>query len=239
MILSKLALTLTEQDINTGLATAFAKMAEGPQGEALKKVKDPRVSLKNGTLIFKCKASMGILPVPVEAQIRLTPAQNGEALDITLAKVSLAMMGGDMIAGQLMGQLASAVAGKPGLSVVGNTLDPGRPAWHHPRRHVARHRHRGRHHRPRLRVSRRSVSETPPSLPARGRFALQCPALAKALFRRSGLKPQPPCIQKHRKGHTKAMPTSDAQVNVPMVSPSEVKGRLSAGKFSRRLYFWN
>ena len=122
MILSKLALTLTEQDINTGLATAFAKMAEVPQGEALKKVKDPRVSLKNGTLIFKCKASMGILPVPVEAQIRLTPAQNGEALDITLAKVSLAMMGGDMIAGQLMGQLASAVAGKPGLSVVGNTL---------------------------------------------------------------------------------------------------------------------
>ena len=137
MILSKLALTLTEQDINTGLATAFAKMAEGPQGEALKKVKDPRVSLKNGTLIFKCKASMGILPVPVEAQIRLTPAQNGEALDITLAKVSLAMMG---------------------QHAHGGHQDPGRPAWHHPRRHVARHRHRGRHHRPRLRVSRRRAA---------------------------------------------------------------------------------
>ncbi len=122
MILSKLALTLTEQDINTGLATAFAKMGEGPQGEALKKVKDPRVSLKDGKLIFKCKASMGFLPVPVEAQIRLTPAQEGAALDITLAKVSLAMMGGDAIAGQLMGQLAGAVAGKPGLSVAGNTL---------------------------------------------------------------------------------------------------------------------
>lgn len=122
MTLSKLALSLTEQDINAGLSTAFAKLGEGPQGEALKKVKDPRVSLKDGKLIFKCKASMGFLPVPVEAQIRLAPAQGGTALDITLAKLSLAMMGGDMIAGQLMGQLADAVAGKTGLSVAGNTL---------------------------------------------------------------------------------------------------------------------
>ena len=121
MIISKLALTLTEDDINSGLAAAFAKMAE-TQGEALKKVKDPKVALKDGTRIFKCKASMGFLPVPVEAQIRLSPAQDGTALDITLAKVSLAMMGGDAIAGQLMGQLATAVAGKPGLSVAGNTL---------------------------------------------------------------------------------------------------------------------
>lgn len=121
MIISKLALTLTETDINSGLAAAFVKMAE-TQGEALKKVKDPKVVLKDGTLIFKCKAAMGFLPVPVEAQIRLSPAQEGTALDITLAKVSLAMMGGDAIAGQLMGQLATAVAGKPGLSVAGNTL---------------------------------------------------------------------------------------------------------------------
>ncbi len=121
MTISKLALTLTENDINSGLAAAFAKMAE-TQGEALKKVKDPKVALKDGKLIFKCKAAMGFLPVPVEAQIRLTPAQEGTALDITLAKVSLAMMGGDAIAGQLMGQLASAVAGRPGLSVAGNTL---------------------------------------------------------------------------------------------------------------------
>ena len=103
MIISKLALTLTEDDINSGLAAAFAKMAE-TQGEALKKVKDPKVALKDGTLIFKCKASMGFLPVPVEAQIRLSPAQDGTALDITLAKVSLAMMGGDAIAGQLICQ---------------------------------------------------------------------------------------------------------------------------------------
>ena len=115
MTLSKLALSLTEQDINAGLSTAFAKLGEGPQGEALKKVKDPRVSLKDGKLIFKCKASMGFLPVPVEAQIRLAPAQGGTALDITLAKLSLAMIGGDMIAGQLMGQLADAVAGSIGL----------------------------------------------------------------------------------------------------------------------------
>ncbi len=121
MIISKLALTLTENDINNGLASAFDKMAE-THGEMLKKVKDPQVALNDGKLTFKCKAAMGFLPVPVEAQIRLAPTQDGTALDITLAKVSLAMMGGDAMAGQLMGQLATAVAGKPGLSVVGNTL---------------------------------------------------------------------------------------------------------------------
>ncbi len=121
MILSKLALTLTETDINTGLTAALAKMAE-TQGEMLKKVKDPSVALKDGKVIFKCKASMGFLPVPVEAQIALAPAQGGNALDITLSKVSLAMMGGDAVAGQLMGQLATAIAGRPGLSVTGNTL---------------------------------------------------------------------------------------------------------------------
>ena len=36
MTLSKLALTVTEDDINKGLEAAFEKMAEGPQGEALK-----------------------------------------------------------------------------------------------------------------------------------------------------------------------------------------------------------
>ncbi|MEG1553098.1 MAG: hypothetical protein RR133_06945 [Kiritimatiellia bacterium] len=121
MKISKLALSLSETDINSGLVSTLAKMAE-TQGEALKKLKDPKVVLKDGLLIFKCKASMGFLPVPVEAQIRLAPAQSGSAIDITLAKVSLAMMGGDAIAGQLMGQLTAAVEGKPGLSVVGNTL---------------------------------------------------------------------------------------------------------------------
>lgn len=123
MLISKLALSLTEDDINTGLTAAFNKMAEGhPQGEQLKKIKDPRVSLKDGKIIFKCRASMGIMPMPVEAQIRLAPSADGMALDITLAKVSLMMMGGDAVASQLMGQLASAVAGKPGLAVNGNTL---------------------------------------------------------------------------------------------------------------------
>ena len=84
MILSKLALTLTESDINNGLSAAFAKMAE-THGEMLKKVKDPQVTLKDGLLIFKCKASMGFVPLPVEAQLRLAPAQDGAALDITLS----------------------------------------------------------------------------------------------------------------------------------------------------------
>lgn len=122
MTLSKLALAVTEDDINKGLEGALAKMAEGPQGEGLKKIKNPRVELKEGLVVFKCKASMGLLPVPVEAQIRLAPAQEGAALDVTLEKVSLAMMGGGAIATQLMGQLAAAVAGKPGLTVAGNTL---------------------------------------------------------------------------------------------------------------------
>ncbi|MBO7181367.1 MAG: hypothetical protein J6V91_01085 [Kiritimatiellae bacterium] len=121
MILSKLALTLTEDDINNGLSAAFAKMAE-THGEMLKKVKDPKVTLKDGLLIFKCKAAMGFMPLPIEAQLRLAPAQDGAALDITLAKLSMAMMGGEAGASAAMGQLASAVAGKPGLSVNGNTL---------------------------------------------------------------------------------------------------------------------
>ena len=97
-------------------------MAEGPQGEALKKVKNPRVELKKGLVTFKCRASMGIVPMPIEAQIRLEPAQNGSALDITLEKVSMMMMGGAAGASALMGQVATAVAGKPGLSVNGTTL---------------------------------------------------------------------------------------------------------------------
>ena len=121
MTLSKLALTVTEEDINKGLEAAFEKMAEGPQGEALKKVKNPRVELKKGLVTFKCRASMGIVPMPIEAQIRLEPAQNGSALDITLEKVSM-MMGGAAGASALMGQVAAAVAGKPGLSVNGTTL---------------------------------------------------------------------------------------------------------------------
>lgn len=121
MILSKLVLTLTESDINNGLTAAFAKLAE-TQGEAMKKVKDPKVILKDGTLIFKCKAAMGFVPLPVEAQIRLTPTQEGKVLDITLSKLSMAMMGGETAAGAVMGQLASAIAGKPGMHVNGNTL---------------------------------------------------------------------------------------------------------------------
>ena len=93
-----------------------------PQGEALKKVKNPRVELKKGLVTFKCRASMGIVPMPIEAQIRLEPAQNGSALDITLEKVSMMMMGGAAGASALMGQVATAVAGKPGLSVNGTTL---------------------------------------------------------------------------------------------------------------------
>lgn len=121
MILSKLALTLTETDINNGLTAAFTKMAE-THGEMLKKVKDPSVQLKDGRLIFKCKASMGFVPLPIEAQLRLAPSQNGEALDVTLSKLSMAMMGGEAGANAAMGQLATAIAGKPGLSVSGNTL---------------------------------------------------------------------------------------------------------------------
>ncbi len=121
MIISKLALTATEDEINAGLTAAFEKMAE-TQGEAIKKIKEPRVLLENGILRFKCKASMGVLPLPVEAQIRLAPAMSGTALAITLVKVSLAMMGGESAAKALMGQVATAVAGRPGLSVDGNTL---------------------------------------------------------------------------------------------------------------------
>ena len=122
MQISKLAFMFTEAEINGGLAAALEKMGEAQGKELLKKVKDPQVVLKDGLLIFKCKASMGFIPMPVEAQIRLAPAKEGAALDVTLEKVSMAMMGGAAGASALMGQLATAVAGKPGLAVNGNTL---------------------------------------------------------------------------------------------------------------------
>ena len=123
MQINKLALTLTESDINNGLVAAFQKMAEAQgQAEMAKKLKDPKVVLTDGKVIFKAKVAMGFLPVPVEAQVRLAPAQGGTALDITLMKISLAMMGGDAAVQQIMGQIATATAGKPGITVAGNTL---------------------------------------------------------------------------------------------------------------------
>lgn len=123
MKIFKLAMTLSETDLNAMLTTAFDRMAQEPQAkEMASKVKDPRIALKAGTICFKCKAAMGFLPVPVEAQLRLAPADGGNALDITLERVSLAMMGGATVASQLMSQVAGMVAGKPGLAVSGSTL---------------------------------------------------------------------------------------------------------------------
>lgn len=121
MIVSKLALTLSEADINKGLEAAFTKISE-TNPEAAKKIRSPKVVLKDGVIVFKCKASMGIMPIPVEARIGLKPAKEGMALDITLEKVSLMMVGGAAGASAIMGQLATAVAGKPGLEVNGSTL---------------------------------------------------------------------------------------------------------------------
>ncbi len=121
MIISKLALTLSENDINKGLEAAFAKIGEA-NPEAAKKLRNPKVVLKDGIIIFKCKASMGIMPMPIEARIELKPAKDGMALDITLTKVSMMMMGGAAGASAIMGQVATALAGKPGLEVNGTTL---------------------------------------------------------------------------------------------------------------------
>ncbi len=125
MKISKLAFTLSEEDLTKAIQAAFQKMGEGPQGEMLKSVTSPTVALKEGHLFFKCKAKISFMPVPVEAKIRLAPVQEGAALEIQLAKLSMAMMGGEMIAGQLMGQLATALAGRPGISVQGDTLTIG------------------------------------------------------------------------------------------------------------------
>ncbi len=125
MKINKLAFVLSEDDLSKALEAAFQKMAEGPQGEMLKSVSKPKIALKDGHLFFKCNAKISFMPVPVEAKIRLAPAQEGKALEVELAKLSMAMMGGDMIAGQMMGQLATALAGKPGISVTGNTLTIG------------------------------------------------------------------------------------------------------------------
>ena len=103
MKLSKLALSLTESDLNTMLQTAIARMAETPEGEKLSKIKNPEIALSGEIVCFRCKATMmGMIPVPVEAQIHLAPARDGSAIALTLKKVSMAMFGGEMAAGQLM-----------------------------------------------------------------------------------------------------------------------------------------
>ena len=103
MRVSKLALTLTETDLNTMLQTALARMAETPEGEKLSKIKNPEIALTGDCLCFRCKATMmGVIPVPVEAQLQLAPACEGTALAVTLKKVSMAMFGGEMAAGQIM-----------------------------------------------------------------------------------------------------------------------------------------
>ncbi len=123
MRLSKLALSLTESELNTMLQTALARMADTPEGEKLSKIKNPEVVLSGDVLCFRCKATMmGVIPVPVEAQIHLAPARDGSAIALTLKKVSMAMFGGEMAAGPLMQQLAGYIGDKPGLSVEWATL---------------------------------------------------------------------------------------------------------------------
>lgn len=121
MVINKICFSVSEQEIVSSLLNGLQRMP--PEAAAqMKKIKDPTVVFKPGIICFKCKYSMGFVPMPVEAQIELTPRYDGTALAIRLVKVSLAMMGGNSAATALMGQLASVVQGKPGFSVEGDTL---------------------------------------------------------------------------------------------------------------------
>ncbi len=121
MIINKICFSVTEKEVSDALINGLQRMPP-EAAEQLKKVKDPTIVFKPGMICFKCKFAMGFLPVPVEAQIELKPANDGTALAIRLAKVSMAMMGGNTAATALMGQLAQAIAGKPGMTVEGDTL---------------------------------------------------------------------------------------------------------------------
>ncbi len=120
MIINKICITIAESEISNALLAGMAR--GGEQAEQLKQIKDPRIEFKQGKIAFKCKYTMGFMPVPVEAQIELSPACDGRALAIRLAKVSLAMMGGNSAATALLQQLAPHIAGKPGLALDGDTL---------------------------------------------------------------------------------------------------------------------
>lgn len=124
MTIHQLALTVTIDEIRNGLRLGLEKAkAAGQGGGQLDGFVDPDVKSKDGALVFSVKKKMGFIPVTMSASVTPKALEDGQGIVLTLNKVNLAgVLGGASAASALMQQVATAVAGRPGLSVRGNDL---------------------------------------------------------------------------------------------------------------------
>lgn len=124
MTIHQLALSVTVDEIRTGLQAGLEKAkAAGQGGGQLDGFVDPDVKAKDGALVFSVKKKMGFIPITMSASVTPKALADGTGIVLTLNKVHVAgVLGGASAATALMQQVASAVAGRPGLSVSGNDL---------------------------------------------------------------------------------------------------------------------
>ncbi|MGN0876709.1 MAG: hypothetical protein ACI4TC_05515 [Kiritimatiellia bacterium] len=124
MQIHQLALSVTINELRDGLRAGLEKAKASGQGAGqLDGFTDPDVKVKDGALVFSVKKKMGFIPVSLSASVTPKALTDGQGISLTLNKVNAAgILGGATAAGALMQQLAAAVAGRPGLSVVGNDL---------------------------------------------------------------------------------------------------------------------
>ena len=122
MEISQLALSATEQELTEWLQKALEKLAETKPDSPLTKLKQPQVHLRPDRAQLTCTAEIGFA-VPVEAELSCSPSADGEAVEITLEKLTAQIaFGGGMITNGVMQLLTHAIEGKEGFSITGKTI---------------------------------------------------------------------------------------------------------------------
>ena len=123
MQIHKLSVSITIEEIRHGLQMALEKAKSNPQADGkLDGISKPDVKADKGALTFSVKKKLGIIPMTLSAQVTPKALPDGSGLTLTLDKVNAGFIGGAFAAAPLMQQLAAIVAGRPGLSVDGQTL---------------------------------------------------------------------------------------------------------------------
>lgn len=123
MQIHQLAITLTIDEIRNGLQAWLEKAKEAPQAKGqLDGISKPDIKVEGRALVFSVKKKFGILPVTLSAMVTPKALPDGQGLELTLDKINAGFIGGASAAAPIMQQIATAVAGRPGLSVTGNTL---------------------------------------------------------------------------------------------------------------------
>ena len=122
MELSHLALTATAADLTRLLGSALTRLVQKSPASPLAKLHEPRISLLQDRAVFQCTAEIGF-SVPVEAELSCSPSADGEAVEITLEKLTAQVaIGGSMITNGVMQLLTHAIEGKEGMSISGKTI---------------------------------------------------------------------------------------------------------------------